>query len=290
MKRILAAVLLAGLLAARAEARFERAAAAARSQALGGTFVSLADDASSLFINPAGISGARRAAWYFDYAEPAGLAGGRENRAVLEAATARTRLGAGWYRRARADGRSEDLFVVSVARKLVESTQASFLSVGAGMGLARAGFEPPCCASSARDWSNVTADFGVLLKPIPVISIGYAIGNAFGERFDAGGTGDLWRRMQRWGVSYFWEERIVVSFSGERVAGETTFHCGLTARTALPLELLAGFSEGNVTGGVRWTAAPVGATVSFASDEGRGITWMVALEMAIRRDENGEER
>lgn len=290
MKKILAAVFLSSLLAADAGARFEGSAAVARAQGMGGSFVSLADDASSLFINPAGMPAESRAAWYFDYDEPAGVSGGRETRAAIDAASARTRVAAGWYRLGLRGGESEDLIIVNAARKLVEGTQASFLSIGASASIGRAPLDRVCCPSAGDAWSGVAADFGLLVKPLPVISIGYAIGNAFNERFEDAGAGDSWGRTQRWGVSYFWEDRIVLSISGERSAGNTTFHSGLVARAAVPLEILAGFSDGNVTGGVRWTGRPLAATVSFLSDGERGVTWMIACEMAVFRERGGEKR
>ena len=270
MKRLILPLLFSCLLASRAQARFENASAVARSQAGGGAFVSLADDASALFVNPAGIGLAGPFAGYVDYAEPAGSAGARESRLAACMTAGKTSFGLGWYRQGRAAG-SDNLFLAGAAYRLLEGTQGSLISLGANAAVGRASGQWTAC------------DVGVIVRPLPVISLAYAAGNVFGVDAGGGRAETPWRRVQRWGASYFWEDRVVLSFTEEHSAGRTIPHYGINVKTAVPVELMAGFSDGGASGGVRWTGARCGAVIAFSADEGRRVTWTGGFEMRIRR-------
>jgi hypothetical protein len=75
MKRRLFVLLALCLSGARAEAHLNESSAVARSQAMGGALVSLADGPAALFVNPAGIVASANPALYLDYAEPSGTRG-----------------------------------------------------------------------------------------------------------------------------------------------------------------------------------------------------------------------
>jgi hypothetical protein len=282
MKRLFLAIVFPCLLSAKAEAHFEQSALVVGSRALGGAFVSRADDPSAIFVNPAGMTSPEFLALYVDYGEPAGVRAGNESRLALVASMDKTRFGLGWYRFGAADGESENLLIAGAARKLIEGTPGSFLSIGANTSVGGVSVEQPCCGTRRVSWSKVTGDIGLLVKPLPVISIAYAVGNILNEHHDITGDIDRWSRAQRWGVSYFWEERIVLSFEEVFFSGATTLHYGFSFITAVPIELMAGFSDGNTTGGIRWLGKRFRAAVAFSSDEERGITWSGSCEIAYR--------
>ncbi len=282
MKKVPFAVFFACLFCAQAEAHFEQSALVTRSRALGGAFVSLADDPSTIFVNPAGMFSDGLFAVYLDYGDPAGMSGGRESRLALAAGADRTGFRFGWYRFAGEDDASENLLMAGAAHKLIEGTQGSFLSIGANASVGNVSIESSRCGKNQSSWSNVTGDIGFILKPLPVISFGYAIGNILNEHFDIEGNVEPWRRVQRWGVSYSWEERVVLSFGEEHFGGRTTGHCGCSVRAAAPIELMAGFSDGNTTGGIRWLGGRLRAAVAFSSDEVRGVTWQCSCEIMYR--------
>ncbi|MCX5753219.1 MAG: hypothetical protein NTW97_06175 [Candidatus Krumholzibacteria bacterium] len=238
MKRRLLVLLVVCLFGARAEARIAGSSAVARSRAMGGALVSLADGPAALFVNPAGIVASANPAFYGDYAEPAGVLGGRELRAAIAAGALGTQGALGWYG-FDSESESENLFVLSTAHRLVEGTQGSFLALGA----------------------SATGD----------------------SHSDQTPTDEARRRVQRWGASYFWEDRIVLSFATVRRAGRTTLHYGMAVKTAVPIELMTGFSDGRVTGGARWTGARLGGLIAFAADEGGDVTWTLACEAYLPR-------
>jgi hypothetical protein len=273
---------------ATAEAQLDESSAVARSQAMGGVLVSLADGPAALFVNPAGIVVSPRCAIYGDYAEPAEACGARESRVGLAAGRGNTRGGIGWYRFGTGNG-TDNLLAVGVAHRLLEGTQGSFFSIGASATVGA--ISRDITDSGEREsWWKASGDAGVILKPLPVLAFAYSISNLTDARPGPGHDGESWHRAQRWGASYFWEDRIVFSCAAERLAGRTTAHYGIGVKTAVPVELLAGFSDGNVTGGARWTGKRVDAVVAFAAEGADDVTWTVACEARLGSAPDGEAR
>jgi hypothetical protein len=296
IRRLIIPLLFVCLSASRAEARFEHSAAVARSRASGGALVSLVDNASAVFVNPAGLVLAGRLAAYADYDEPPLAGGARESRLAGAARISRIYAGLGWYRFAGA-GETDDLFLAGVACRLLEESQGSLVSVGANASLGRVSHEDgmACPAAlgvgcpSARSSAGITGDLGVLVRPLPVISFAYSVGNVFGADLDRLAGQTPWSRMQRWGVSYFWEDRFSFSFAQEMGSGRSTLHYGLIVKTAVPVEILMGFSDGHPTGGVRWRGPRFSAVVGFSADDGGRVIWTAGCEMRTRRGRMGEE-
>jgi hypothetical protein len=286
MKRCIAPLLISCFIASHAVAQSERSSVVCRSRAAGGTFVSLADDASALFVNPAGTTMASNLAAYLDYSEPPGIDGSRESRLAL-AARARVMSFALGLHRLDSDGGSFDLFIVNAAHRLIEGSQGSFISFGANAAVGRSTYEQTHGGGADSRW-KITGDLGLIVRPLPVISFGYAAGNVCGARFvDA--TGEESRRIvQRWGASYFWEDRVILSFAGERIDGKTTLHYGLSAKTAVPVELLMGFSGERASGGIRWNGARWGAVIAFSEDDAQRVAWTGGFEVKMRTSAHGE--
>jgi hypothetical protein len=286
MKRSLLVLLLSCLFGASAEAQLDESSAVARSRAMGGVLVSLADGPAALFVNPAGIVVSPAYAVYGDYSEPGGTGGGHESRAAFAAGSGDTRGGMGWYRLGTGCG-TDNLVVVGAAHRLVEGTQGSYLSIGASASIG--GISRDVADSGGQDsWWKASGDAGVILKPLPVLAFAYSVSNVTDAHPGPGPDGETWHRAQRWGASYFWEDRIVLSCAALLLAGRTTAHYGISAKTAVPLELLAGFSDGNVTGGARWTGGRIGAVIAFASGGDGGVTWTLACEARLGSAPDGE--
>jgi hypothetical protein len=288
MKRLLIAILLPCFFPAQAASDCWRSDLVARSRALGGAFASRADDASAVFVNPAGLATVDFSALYVDYEEPAGVAEGRESRAALIAPAGGTHLALGWYRFADGGEAAENILVAGAARKVIEGTPGSYLAVGVNGRVGLASAAGACCGERESSWSNPTADVGLIVRPLPVISLAYAIGNVSNEPLGVGRLLDRSGRLQRWGISYFWEERVVVSFEERFCGGSKTFHYGASVRSALPVELMAGFSNGNAAGGLRWVGGLVRAVIAFSSDGAHGVTWTAACEIAYAGREKRE--
>jgi hypothetical protein len=286
MKRRLLVLLVSCMFGPSAEAHLDESAAVARSQAMGGALVSLADGPSALFVNPAGIAVSPRYAIYGDYAEPAEARGARESRAAFAAGRGNTRGGIGWYRSGTGGG-TDNLLAVGVAHRLIEGTQGSFLSIGASATIGSVSRDMTDSDEGGSSW-KASGDAGVILKPLPVVAFAYSVANVTDAHPGSGRDAESWHRAQRYGASYFWEDRIVLSCAAERLAGRTTYHYGIGMKTAVPLELLAGFSDGNVTGGARWTGKRIGAVVAFAAAANDAVTWTVACEARLGSASDGE--
>ncbi len=270
-----------------AHCRFERTALTARASAAGAATVSYADGADALFVNPAGLASIGGLEAYADYAEPASAPFARETRVALGGNAGFARFGLGWYRRA-GDAAGEDCVAAGAARTLVAGTQGSYIAVGAAAVAGRTTGAAPGLGAGGG-WTPVGADLGIIVRPLPVVSFGYAAGNVFDRGGDAG-DGERWGRTCRWGFSYFWENAIVLSFARSTHAGTTSRHFGFSARAAVPVELMFGLSDGRATGGVRWTGARLRASVAFAAEEPSGVTWMVSCEGTIFASREGEWR
>jgi hypothetical protein len=74
---------------------------------------------------------------------------------------------------------------------------------------------------------------------------------------------------------------VTVSFESRHTADRTTLHYGVAVRTEVPLELMAGFSEGSAYGGIRWVGGGPHGGVSFAAEDDGGASWSVALEIPL---------
>jgi hypothetical protein len=285
MKRLLTAVLLISFLASArgADASLDGSIGGARSQGMGGAFVSVADDGSAIFVNQAGMVSALRPGVYLDYGGAGSGGEIRESRVGLGAPVRGIEAGIGWFRRDVRGGATGDLFIIGAARRLVEGTQGSFLSVGVGVSVGRsAGSEGWGDDDDRSTTSAVTADAGIILRPLPVISFGYSAWNVRDANLGAA-PGVIWSRVQRWGVSYFWEEKVILSFEQEHGGRGTRLHYGLSVKTGAPLELMVGFSEGSAAGGVRWVGKRIRAALAFESGAGNTVAWTGSCEIALHR-------
>ncbi len=295
------AVLIVALLAGPAAAGLERAASVARAQAMGAAYVSLADDVSSIFVNPAGLALAGRFAAEVEYAEPPVPPNRRPRleqalHAAIGGSKGKNAFGLGCY----VDWGDRDGLLIAggIARTLFEAGGTSFVSVGANVvlgaafaeGIACPAFEPGPCPVGEPDGGAVSGDVGIIARPLPVISFGYSAANVFNAHDENRLGEETWHRVQRWGASYFWENRLVVSFAGETMEGETVYRYGLRLKTAVPVELMAGMSNGGATGGVAWNGSRFQAVAAFSSDEHGLVTYTGALELRLPGGAGGEGR
>ena len=120
-----------------------------------------------------------------------------------------------------------------------------------------------------------------MLRPLPILSLGYSITNLGSAGFDHEGSD--WPRVHRWGVSYFWEGRVVISFGQEHAGGRVRRQYGFSVRTALPVELMGGFTGGNASGGMRVMIGPFRAVAAFSSSERYGSEFWISLEALLGR-------
>ena len=281
-----AAALLVAAWPGAALSRFERVSLTPRAVAAGGACAAAADDLSALFFNPAGLASIAGPVLYADYGETRFPRRGRETRAAAAVGARFARCALGWYR-LDGDGVVEDLLLAGCARTLLSGSQGSYVAVGANAAVGRVA--GPADGDGAA-WSKGTADAGIVVRPLPVISFAWAAGNLLEARAEESGRDDDWKRSSRFGISYFWEDAIVFSFENRRADGASTKHYGVLARTATPVEIMFGLSDGEMTGGARWNGARVRCTVAFDGGGPGGATWTLGLEASFGAGGGREDR
>lgn len=285
MKRILLLqiFLVATLFPVDLHAHFERAALGTRSIAMGGMFVPIGDDPSTLFSNAGGLVTIETPTLYGEFAESPGSLHGEESRIAVVYPLPRFTAGAGWYRRGIEKGGDEDLLIAGIAATLISNTQGSFLSVGIAAKAGRVSYESSCdCAGSGVSETETTFDLGVMFRPLPVISIAYTLSNIDDIDYGPSGEVETWERVQRWGIAYFWEERVALGYEQERTGNRTLHHYGFSVRTSTPIELLAGFSDEKVYGGIRWAGDRVRIAASFGPEGDDSIHASGSIEIPLR--------
>lgn len=290
MRRIvlLQAILVALLVPADLHAYFERAGLGTRAIALGGMFVPLGDDPSTLFANAGGLVTTGTPTLYAEFAESPGPRYGEESRVAALYPFRGFTAGLGWYRRGIEEEGNEDLIVGGMAATLITNTQGAFLSVGAALKIGMVTYESSCdCAGSGTTETGTSLDLGIMFRPLPVISLAYVLANTNDIDLGRPGEEEPWRRVQRWGIAYFWEQRVTLGYEYERTGEQSVHHYGFSVRTSTPIELLAGFSEERLYGGIRWVGDRIKLATSFGPEEDEGIHASASVEVGLGR--GGEE-
>ena len=291
MKRVLLLQIcvLTVFLPAGLRAHFEEASLGTRAVAMGGMFVPVGDDPSTLFSNVAGLVIIEPPTLYGEFSESPHPRYGEESRVAAIYPLPWFTAGVGWYRRGIEEGGSEDLLIAGVAATLITNTQGSFISMGASAKLGRISYESTCdCPESGTSETEPAIDLGVMFRPLPVVSIAYAISTVKEADFGPPEEVERWERAQRWGIAYFWEERVTLGYEQERSGSRTMHHYGFSVRTSTPLELLAGFSDEKVYGGVRWVGERVRVAASFGPDGDVLIYGSASVELPLGFITGGE--
>jgi hypothetical protein len=254
---------------------------------MGGAFAPLGDDITTLAVNAAGLVTSGGTVFEGGYSGRGGekgpwvgsLAGSHERwGTVFGVAVSQSR---------QPDDTVEGLLVAGAARNLIMGSAGSFLSVGAAVRVGRLAFdrEPECplCGGEQVSQSAATADAGLMIRPLPFISFAVSSDNLFRTGFDLGGESIPWDRTVRFGAAWLHEDRFTAVWERRRTGDRVTDHFGFCVRTALPLELMAGFTAQHVSGGARWDGGGWRAALGFAQEEGETIEVTVSLELLFDR-------
>ena len=273
-----------------AQAWFEKAEVGARALALGNNFVSIADDATAVYWNPAGLSRLQRHQIYLGTEHSADLEGVKRGFVSGTLQSRFVSLGLGWSRTSLDDALNEDLVYLSVSRTLVQRSLGAFISLGATMkighiGLQTAGFQVQGLQDSD---THLTADIGLLAAPIPNVRLGVIVRNLGRPQFDliSGGQRTSLDNETEWGMTFLWRPDAQVNFSRVRHPGrdpETRLgvELGLTEDMALQL----GVMRNQVTGGVGVAWSRWRLQVGVSAHRELGLTTRMGLHLDL-----GEER
>jgi hypothetical protein len=257
------------------DAYFERVIGSARTASLGNAFVGVADDPAAVLVNPAGLALMGRTSALATYDDPYGVSDVNEGSVSAAVPSRIGVIGASWHYVGLSGALSENLITVAFARHLISTTQDASLSIGGSVDYYRA-----AAGAEGGAAGLVTGGLGVLLRPFPVIGIGYAVRNL--RQGDLvlveGGMGTPVRRQQSWGLSYKWNGRVTLSLERRQAAtGDWRNHGGMEVVAHPNLYLRGGVCDGVASGGfgVLWRSVRV--DVTMASHETLGATYLFSI-------------
>jgi len=292
--RMLAAVaggflLLSGSASADKPESFNGTLSPARSMAMGGAFSPLADDVTALVVNPAGLVNIGGAALYGEYMETGGgsgpwegdLFGGCERWGIV--------FGAAGSRKSYGGGTAENQLSGGFAINVLSGSAGSFLAVGGAMRWGRVSFDleegcVPCGVSPGRySYNALTADLGMMIRPLPFISLSVSTENISETGFGSGDYYIPWERTVRYGAAWLHEDRFTVSWERRHTGDRETDHFGFGLRTAVPLEIMAGMTSERVHGGARWDGGRWRVSAVFGQEAGGVITAGASVEIFFNR-------
>ncbi len=273
------------LCASRVEAHFDRLLASSRTLAMGGAFVSVADDASATLVNPAGLAQFRSYSFLASLNKPYGLEDLEESYLAAAVPTRLGVFGLSWHRFALDGVISEDLFSIAFGRDYIRNALDASLSFGGSIDIARVSYSDPYSSSKAI----ATGSLGMLLRPFPIIGIGYSVKNLGQDSFDfvPGGGGTPMRAIHTWGLSYHWQQ---LSLLFERRLGQDRIwknHLGLEVRIPSGLRIRSGLDNNDVTGGIGLSISRIQVDIGVAAHDMIGTTYMVSLAYTIPSAKEG---
>ena len=285
----------AGLLAAAEPSRawFESAEAGARALGFAGAFVSMADDPTAVYWNPAGLVQLRRNEALVSFDHSADLTELQNGFAAAALHLPAAVLGAGWQHSGVTDASTEDIWSLAVATAPVRRSLGAFLACGATLKVARVGIDAsslgtvPALAASK---TGLATDLGVLVAPIPNVMVGATLRNIGEPSFDLleGGASTRLAREFEWGASLRWRRDCWLHLARLRhPGGSTSTRVGAELRFGSALGLRTGFASGVVAGGVdvrfgRWTL-----DTAYRAHEALGASYRVALRCGFGREHAG---
>lgn len=252
--------------------------------ATGLTFSSRGDDASAVFVDMAGIVTADRASFYADYTDPDDGVGKDEARLGGVIPLGRFTAGIGFFRRSLENGLTENLLIAGAAYILTEGAQGSFLSAGAAL---KAGnvlnddSDGSCgiCGEGGSSDSELAADMSVMLRPLPFLSFSYVAMNIGEPVFTVEEDREVWGYCGIWGITWFWRDRLAVSWEREDRSCGTLDRYGFVYRTEKPLEVMAGFRDEKVSAGLAWRQNRFRAAAALTPASGGDFTTSLSLEI-----------
>lgn len=262
--------------AAPAGAHFERAAASSRQLGMGGATVSVTTDATAAVINPAGLAQLYRWSALSTYQQPWGVGDVDEAfAAVALRVGALGSLGAAVHYTGLRGVMSESMVTLALARDVIRTSEDASLSVGVSLDYARVSVSDRLDASDGV----LTGGAGVLLRPFPAIGIAWAARNLHEGEFDlaAGGGVTTLERVQSWGLSYVWHQRVTVSYERREERARWRDHLGVEVDLGTHLDLRTGVARGSAAGGVGVSWGSVTLDAGFSSHEFLGSSYVVTV-------------
>lgn len=258
----------------RAAAYFEESDVGVRSLGFGRAFAGVADDASTIYWNPAGVALLSKTELLLVHSRPYAVEGLASNYAAAVFPWSRLAVGASWHHFGAADVMSEDTFTLAAAREIPTGWTGARLAFGAAAKIGRVAFVPyadPVTLEEVDDGAStkLTADLGGLIRFPNRMSLGAAWRNIGSPQFDVidGGGGGEWPATLQLGGAYQWNPESTISLDWRQVdrdhstlniGGEIWFYRAFALRMGIASD--AGTSAGISVKSGRWTLDLVAIT------------------------------
>lgn len=284
LRMTLLAVALAGAAANPAAAYFEHVLTSSRVVATGNAFVSVADDAVATYVNPAGLTNLYSYNLLATWNRPYGLDDVNEAFVAGAVPTRFGAFGASWFYRGVSGVSSENMLTLSYSHDLKRTSEDASLSVGAFVDLVRVSESDRFNSSDGAALLGLCAH----MRPFPVIGVGYTIRNLNQTTLHLvdGGAGTPLERQQSFGVSWFWDRRMIVSYAyGQNSVGEWHSHGGIEFTFERFVTLRSGISGRYASAGFGLAYRGITFDVGFTSHDVLGATYLVTFGFGPPRPE-----
>ena len=250
-----------------------------RSESMGGTRESFNNEASVLFLNPAALSNIDASLFYFDYT------GNdiNESKGAFVYPLNEMEMGFSYYRRRKKVNEVAESVAAGISKRIFSGTPSTYLDIGATLRIERFIFDIYSGCSSCDETrvsdSDITGDIGIIIRPVPPVSFRYtAVGLRKCNKLDY--DSDLLSVRGSWfGATLYLKEKLLVSWEGEYRGNHLINHYGFCLETGMPMELMAGFSEGFISGGVRLSWNFIRSSAAFFRNNKGNIQARVSLEL-----------
>ncbi|MBD3179098.1 MAG: hypothetical protein GF417_05615 [Candidatus Latescibacteria bacterium] len=247
---------------------------------MGGTRNQFQGEASSGFLNPAAIGAGSLPVLYADYFTTGGVSGFTGAAEINPF----SRLNLSFMGR-RSEG-GVAVYGMGIAGQLLSGAPDTYLNIGGAArlvnGLEKGQERCAVCGENGGSGAETGAfSAGVIFRPFPSFSLRYigewALDSGYHQLFE----GSDYHRV---GISFYFLPGLMISLEREFREELTLDHFGFNLRTGLPLEIMTGYSNGSVSGGVRLAWKAIRASAVFSQDEGDGIRTRVSMEFSPELD------
>ena len=266
--RVMACFAVLGLsLPGRAQAYFEESDIGVRSLGFGRAFTGVADDASTIYWNPAGLALMPKAELLLVHSRPYRVDGLASNYLAVALPMSSVSLGASWHHFGVEDILNEDTFSLALAREFATGWSGSRLSLGMAAKVARLAFVPYADPGTLEEidygsTTKLTGDLSALMRFPNRMSVGATLRNLGSPEFDLveGAGGGEWPATVQVGAAYQWNPESTVSVDYQQIdrddstlnlGGEIWFYRSFALRMGIASD--SGASAGVSVKARRWT-------------------------------------
>lgn len=246
-----------------------------RTKAMGGLRPQFKGEASTGFLNPAAMAGKGGIFIYIDGVDDPV----REIKVAVEA---------GPWKRLNLlilGGRREGdigLYGFGLSGRILSGTPDTYLNIGVNAGLATGLIscgEHTCCGDyEVSEGEGFSLSAGIIFRPLPSFSFSYIGEGVINTGCDE--SNYPFGESQRAGVTLYIRERIMLSMEREYRGGSFIDHYGFNVLTGIPLEIMTGYCDGSVSGGIRASCGFLSSSIVFSETGHGNISGMLSLEYA----------